>query len=163
MSPGRERYAAIQERQAALAQKFGEHVLDATKAFTLDLTDEARLAGLPEDAKAAARQEADRAGVAGWRFTLQFPSYFPVMQYGRNRALREKLYTAYVTRASEFGPAERDNGPLMREILALRQEEARLLGKSSYDPEMWQRFQRAATTVIWKGVGVQQGDNKKDR
>jgi oligopeptidase A len=133
VSPGRERYAAIQDRQAALAQKFSENVLDATKAFTLDVTDEARLGGLPEDARAAARQEAERAGVAGWRFTLQFPSYFPVMQYADDRALRETLYRAYVTRASELGadPAQ-DNGPIIEETLALRAEEAGLLGYPSF-------------------------------
>jgi oligopeptidase A len=132
VSPGRERYAAIQERQAALAQKFGENVLDATKAFTLDVTDEARLAGLPEDAKGAARQEAERAGVLGWRFTLQFPSYFPVMQYGQDRALRESLYRAYVTRASELSDAAFDNAPIIDETLALRTEEAALLGYASF-------------------------------
>jgi oligopeptidase A len=133
VSPARERYAAIQERQAALAQKFGENVLDATKAFVIDVADEARLAGLPEDAKAAARQEAERAGAAGWRFTLQFPSYFPVMQYAQDRALRETLYRAYVTRASELGTDPKlDNGPIIDETLALRAEEATLLGYPSF-------------------------------
>jgi oligopeptidase A len=133
VSPARERYAEIQERQAALAQKFGENVLDATKAFTLDVTDEARLAGLPQDAKDAARQDAERAGVPGWRFTLQFPSYFPVMQYADDRSLREALYRAYTTRASELAadPAL-DNGPIIAETLALRAEEARLLGYPSF-------------------------------
>ncbi|HYF58930.1 MAG TPA: M3 family metallopeptidase [Burkholderiaceae bacterium] len=133
VSPARERYAEIQDRQAAIGQKFGENVLDATRAFTLDVTDEARLAGLPEDAKAAARQEAERAGVAGWRFTLQFPSYFPVMQSAHDRSLRETLYRAYVTRASELGPDPKlDNGPIIDETLALRAEEARLLGYPSF-------------------------------
>jgi oligopeptidase A len=132
VSPARERYAQIQDRQAALAQQFSEHVLDATKAFTLELTDEARLAGLPDDAKAAARQEAERAGVAGWRFTLQFPSYFPVMQYAHDRALREVLYRAYVTRASDAGTDGLDNGPIIDETLALRAEEAQLLGYGSF-------------------------------
>jgi oligopeptidase A len=133
VSPARERFAEIQERGAALNQKFSENVLDATKAFTLDVTDEARLAGLPEDARQAARQEAERAGVAGWRFSLQFPSYFPVMQYGEDRSLREALYRAYVTRASELGAdAAQDNGPIIDETLALRAEEARLLGYPSF-------------------------------
>jgi oligopeptidase A len=133
VSPARERYAAIQDRQAALSQKFSENVLDATKAFTLDVTDEARLGGLPDDAKAAARQEAERAGVAGWRFTLQFPSYFPVMQYAHDRALRETLYRAYVTRASELATDPKlDNGPIIDETLGLRAEEAKLLGYPSF-------------------------------
>jgi oligopeptidase A len=132
VTPARERYAEIQDRQAGLAQKFSENVLDATKAFTLDVTDEARLAGLPEDAKAAARQEAERAGVPGWRFTLQFPSYFPVMQYAEDRSLRETLYRAYVTRASALADPALDNGPIIAETLALRAEEARLLGYPSF-------------------------------
>jgi oligopeptidase A len=132
VSPHRERYAAIQERHAALAQKFSENVLDATKAFALDIDDEARLAGLPDDAKSAARHEAERAGKPGWRFTLQFPSYFPVMQYAQDRSLREALYSAYVTRASEFGDAALDNGPLIDELLALRDEESKLLGYANF-------------------------------
>ena len=132
VSPARERYAALQERQATLSQKFSENVLDATKAFVLDVTDEARLAGLPDDAKDAARAEAERAGAAGWRFTLQFPSYFPVMQYAQDRALRESMYRAYVTRASEQGDPAHDNGPIIEETLALRAEEAKLLGYASF-------------------------------
>jgi oligopeptidase A len=132
VSPARERYAEIQERQAALAQKFSENVLDATKAFTLDIDDAQRLTGLPEDAKAAARQEAERAGTSGWRFTLQFPSYFPVLQYAEDRTLREALYRAYVTRASELGDAALDNGPIIDELLALREEEAKLLGHANF-------------------------------
>ena len=130
----RQRFAQIQESQAELARRFSEHVLDATDSHAL-YVDEADLDGVPDDAIQSARAAAQaegREGREGCKLTLHFPSYFPVMQYGRNRALREKLYTAYVTRASEFGPSERDNGPLMRELLALRQEEARLLGKSSY-------------------------------
>ena len=133
VSPHRERYAELQERQAALGQKFGENVLDATKAFTLDIDDASRLNGLPDDARAAARQEAETAGVQGWRFTLQFPSYFPVMQYAQDRALRETLYRAYVTRASELGAnAALDNGPIITETLSMRAEEAALLGYPSF-------------------------------
>ena len=132
VSPARERYAEIQEQQAALSQKFGENVLDATNAFTLDITDEATLAGLPDDALAAARQEAERAGVAGWRFTLQFPSYFPVLQYASDRTLRETLYRAYVTRASSPGAPTLDNTAIIDQTLSLRAEEARLLGYASF-------------------------------
>jgi oligopeptidase A len=132
VSPARERYAEIQEQQAALSQKFGENVLDATNAFTLDISDEATLAGLPDDALAAARQEAERAGVAGWRFTLQFPSYFPVMQYASDRTLRETLYRAYVTRASSAGNPTLDNTAIIDQTLSLRAEEARLLGYASF-------------------------------
>src|SRR5207237_8688070 len=88
--------------------------------------------GLPPDVMEASRNAAASEGKDGHKITLHFPSYFPVMQYGTNRALRETLYRAYVTRASEFGPKERDNGPLMSELLALRQEEARLLGHATF-------------------------------
>ncbi len=87
---------------------------------------------MPDDAKEAARIAARQDGNEGYKLTLQFPSYFPVMQYGSNRALRERLYTAYVTRASELGKPEHDNSTIMSELLALRQEEARLLGYASF-------------------------------
>ncbi|MBX3621243.1 MAG: M3 family metallopeptidase [Rhizobacter sp.] len=132
----RERYAQIQERQAALSQAYSEHVMDATDSFAL-YVDESDLAGVPADAKEAARSAAQADGrstqdKAGYKLTLHFPSYFPVMQYGDNRALREKLYTAYVTRASEQGKPEHDNTALMQELLALRQEEAKLLGYGNF-------------------------------
>ncbi len=128
----RERYAQIQERQAALSQAFSEHVMDATDSFALYVTEE-QLAGVPGDAKDAARAAAEADGrseqeKAGYKLTLHFPSYFPVMQYGENRALRERLYTAYATRASELGKPEHDNSAAMRELLVLRHEESQLLG-----------------------------------
>ena len=132
VSPQRERFADIQERQAALAQKFSENVLDATNAYSLIVDDEARLAGLPADVCAAARNEAQAAGKSGWMFTLRMPSYLPVMQYAQDRSLRETLYRAYVTRASELGNTELDNTELIDETLSLRAEEARLLGYSDF-------------------------------
>ena len=125
------RHAAIQERIAELSRQFSEHVLDATDGYALYVS-ETDLAGVPADAIAVARAAAQADGREGCKLTLHFPSYLPVMQMGRNRALREKLYTAYVTRASEFGPAERDNTPVMRELLELRQEEAGLLGYRNF-------------------------------
>jgi len=125
------RYSAIQERVAELSRQFSEHVLDATDGYALYVP-ETDLAGMPADALAAARAAAQADGREGCKLTLHFPSYLPAMQMGRNRALREKLYTAYVTRASEFGPPERDNTPVMRELLELRQEEAGLLGYRNY-------------------------------
>ena len=119
------RYAAIQERLAELSRQFSEHVLDATDGYALYVP-ETELAGVPADAIAVARAAAEADGREGCKLTLHFPSYLPVMQMGRNRALRETLYNAYVTRASESGPAERDNTPVMRELLQLRQEEAGL-------------------------------------
>jgi oligopeptidase A len=127
----RERFAAVQARLAELGQRFSEHVLDATDGYSLD-ADESRLAGLPPDALAAALAAAHAAGVPGGRLTLQAPSYVPAMQHLADRELRQTLYTAYLTRASELGPAELDNSAVMQELLALRQEEARLLGHASY-------------------------------
>ncbi len=140
VSPARERYAEIQERLAALGQKFSENVLDATNAFAHVVTDEAEIAGLPSDARDAARAAAERQGATGWRFGLQLPSYLPVMQYAHRRDLRERLYRAYVTRASADAVAPAgaearaplDNAPVIDELLALRAEEARLLGYRSY-------------------------------
>jgi oligopeptidase A len=127
----RERFAAIQERAGELAQQFSDHTLDATDAWTMDV-DEDALDGLPDDVRAAARATAQAAGAEGLRLALQSPCYGPLMQYASNRTLRETLYRAHATRASEFGPAALDNGPLMRELLALRQEEAALLGYDTY-------------------------------
>jgi oligopeptidase A len=121
------RFAEIQERQAELSQKFSENTLDATDAFAYHASlDE--LEGVPEDVVSAARAAARADGKEGYKLTLQMPCYLPVMQFARSSALRERLYRAYVTRASEFGDPALDNTALIREILELRQEEARLLG-----------------------------------
>jgi oligopeptidase A len=127
----RQRFAQIQQRSAELAQKFSEHVLDATDGFVHYAAAE-ELNGVPSDVLQATREAAQAEGKDGHRVTLHQPVYGPVMQYATNGALRETLYKAYVTRASELGPAERDNGPLMRELLELRHEVAALLGHESY-------------------------------
>jgi oligopeptidase A len=127
----KERFAQIQERLAAVSQKFSENVLDATDGFA-HYAPEAQMAGVPDDVVQAARAAAQADGREGCKVTLHFPSYFPVMQYAHDRALRETLYRAYTTRASEFGPTERDNTALMQELLELRQEEASLLGYANY-------------------------------
>ncbi len=123
---------AIGEKTAALSQKFSENLLDATNGWFLDIEDEEKLAGLPADDKALLAQLAKAAGKRGWRITLQYPSYLPVMKYAADRTLRETVYHAFSTRASEFGPAEKDNTPVIRELLALRQREAELLGFKNY-------------------------------
>ncbi|MBX9715515.1 MAG: M3 family metallopeptidase [Burkholderiaceae bacterium] len=127
----RQRFQRLQELQADLCQKFSEHVLDATDGYACFASAE-ELAGVPDDARQASRAAAEAEGKEGHKITLHFPSYFPVMQYGTNRALRERLYTANVTRASETGPSAQDNTEVMRELLRLRQEEAALLGYPSY-------------------------------
>ena len=126
------RYAAIQEELASLSAKFSENVLDATNAYSIVIEDEKRLAGMPADELQAAREAAMKDGKQGWKFNLQMPSYFPVMQYADDRALRETLYRASATRASEFGKPEWDNTPLIGRILRLRQEDAALLGYPNY-------------------------------
>jgi oligopeptidase A len=126
------RFKAIQEELSSLSAKFEENLLDTTNEFAHFVENEAELAGIPEDALQAAREAAEADGKPGWKFTLHFPSYMPVLQYADNRALREKLYYAYATRASEFGKPEWDNTALIRQILALRAESAKLLGYNNY-------------------------------
>jgi oligopeptidase A len=126
------RFKAIQEELSALSAKFEENLLDATNDFGRFVESEAELAGIPADALQAAREAAQKDGKPGWKFTLQAPSYMPVMQYADSRGLREQIYRAYVTRASEFGKADWDNTGLIAEILRLRREAARLLGFDNY-------------------------------
>jgi oligopeptidase A len=121
------RHARLQDLQAELGQKFSEHVLDATDGYAY-FAFEAELDGVPDDVKRVARSAAQAEGRDGHKLTLHMPCYLPVMQHALNRALRERLFTAYATRASEFGPAELDNSAVMRELLKLRQEESGLLG-----------------------------------
>jgi oligopeptidase A len=130
----RERYKAIMQELSQLTSRFSDNVLDATNAWHRQVTDESELAGLPETARALARQTAEQRELEGWVFTLEFPSYYPVMTYADNRGLREELYTAYVTRASDQGPhaGQWDNAPLMEQIMNLRHEAAQLLGFGNY-------------------------------
>ena len=128
----KQRFGVIEDELARLSQSFSEHVLDATNAWVFDLSDVEDLAGLPDDALAAARSRAAQAGLDGYRVTLHMPSYLAVMQYATNRSLRQRVYEANAKRASEFGPPATDNSPLILRILALRGEGARLLGYPDY-------------------------------
>jgi oligopeptidase A len=133
-------FAELQERQAALSKAFSDHVLDATNAYAyvVEAGDETQLVGLPEDVVEAAKEAAEREGKTGYKFTLHFPSYFPVMQYSENRPMREAMYRAYVTRASELGPQygngkpEWDNTAVLADQLKLRAEEAHMLGFNNF-------------------------------
>ncbi len=128
----KQRFKEIEEKLSELTTRFSQNVLDATDDFALYLSRE-ELAGLPDDNLAAAAQQASADGHEGqYKITLKAPSYIPVMQYVQNRGLREQLYKAYVTRAAEFGKPEWDNGVLIPEILALRQESAQLLGHANF-------------------------------
>jgi oligopeptidase A len=132
------RFSAIQDEQAVLGKAFSDHVLDATDGFVHLITNKADLAGLPEDAIAAAADTAQQKSLQGWAFTLHFPSYYPVMQYSENRELRRLMYQAYVTRSSDLAPEYAkgklawDNTQNMLEQLRLRDEEARMLGFANY-------------------------------
>jgi oligopeptidase A len=128
------RYADIVEKLSELTSKFSDNVLDATQAWELLLPDAARLSGLPGSALALLASLAQQKEKDGYRVTLDFPSYLAIMTYAEDRALRETVYTAFVTRASELGPqaGQFDNSLLINEILSLRHEEAKLLGYANY-------------------------------
>jgi len=126
------RFKEIQEELSKLSSKFEENVLDNTNDYALYVHDVDTLRGIPQDVLQAAADAAKAEGKTGWKFTLHFPSYLPVLQYADNRELRETLYRAYATRASEFGKSEWDNTPIIAQILKLRQEAAQLLGFENY-------------------------------
>ncbi len=128
------RYAAIQERMAELSQKFSENALDATDRFALYVEKET-LEGVPDDVINTARAAAEKEGKDGYKLTLKMPCYLPVMQFAKSSDLRHQLYRAYVTRASDQASNEfaaLDNSELIKEILQLREEEAKLLGFQNY-------------------------------
>jgi oligopeptidase A len=132
------RFKAISEELSKLSSKFEENVLDTTNEYALYIEDKAELAGLPDDVLQAAQEAAKADGEIAYKFTLHFPSYLPALQYADNRALREKLYRAYATRASEFGKPDEfgnikfDNTPLITQLLKLKLEEAQLLGFNNF-------------------------------
>ncbi|TNH81815.1 oligopeptidase A [Aeromonas hydrophila] len=129
-----QRYGEIQARLSELASRFSNNVLDATQGWHKLVDDEAELAGLPDSVRAAARQMAEIKGKEGWLFTLDIPSYLPVMMYADNRELRAEMYEAFTTRASDQGPnaGKWDNSAIMSELLTLRRELAQLLGFANY-------------------------------
>lgn len=143
------RLEAMNIELSKLSTKFSENTLDATNAFELLLTDEAELAGLPESARTRARRGAEAKGQAGWRFTLQAPSYVPFMTYAESRALRETMYRAYTSRAGD-GPF--DNREVIGRTLALRRERAQMLGYQDHadytlEPRMVRSGAQALTFV----------------
>lgn len=128
------RYGEIVSRLSELNSQFSNNVLDATMGWDKVIEDKNQLQGLPESALQAAKQSAESKGLSGYRFTLEFPSYLPVMTYCENAQLRKEIYYAFVTRASDQGPnADKwDNSNIMQEILTLRVELAKLLGFDTY-------------------------------
>ncbi len=130
----KERFAQLQERQAELSQKFSENALDATDAYAYDASAE-EVSGVPDDVLQTALAAAKAEGKDGYKLTLKMPCYLPVMQFAHSSALRERLYRAYATRASDQADADAqkfDNSDLIRETLKLRQDEAQLLGYTSF-------------------------------
>ena len=130
--PQKARFREVHEELATLGSRFQDNLLDATNAFGLYVTDQAELSGIPADVVQAAREAAAKEGRAGAKLTLHMPCYLPVMKYADHQGLRERMYRAYVTRASSFGSPEWDNAGNIRRILALRREQAALLGYSSF-------------------------------
>ncbi len=130
----KEEYKRVQQELTALETRFEENLLDATQAWTKLVTDPAQLQGLPESAIEQAAAAAVDKQQKGWLFTLDFPSYYPVMQYAEDASLREQIYTAYATRASDQGPGahEWDNSRVMEQIMVLRKQKATLLGFESF-------------------------------
>ncbi len=131
----KQRFMQIQEELSKLSSTFNDNLLDATNAFSLVIEDEQTVAGIPADVLQAAKALAESDSRSGWKFTLHMPSYLPVLQYADNRALREQMYRAYATRASELDErvgADKDNMPLINQILALRQEAALMLGFNNF-------------------------------
>ena len=130
----KDRFKAIALELSNLGSTFQDHVLDATMGFHRHLEEVSMLAGIPEAAREAARQKAASMELSGWVFTLDFPSYIAIMTHADSRELRREFYTAYVTRASDQGPGagQWDNSEVMEKILALRHEEAQLLGYDNF-------------------------------
>jgi oligopeptidase A len=126
------RFAELQEKLAELGAKFQDNVLDATNDYSLVIEDKNELDGVPDDVLQGMAEEAQKDNKTGYKITLHYPSYMPVMQYAHNRALREKLYRVYVTRASELGKTEWDNTKVIEQILALRNELASMLGYHNF-------------------------------
>jgi len=128
------RFKKINETLVQTCQQFEQNILDATQSWTLHISDEADLAGLPQQIIDAAAQTAQENDLQGWQFTLHAPSYIPFMTYADKRELRKQMYQAYATRASDQGPdaGKWDNSEIMQNIVKLRREKAQLLGFSSY-------------------------------
>ncbi len=146
----KQRFKQISQQLSRLTTQFEENLLDATNAWSKLITDESELTGLPESAMGLARQSAKQRDQQGWLLTLEFPSYLPVITYADNRALRREIYEAYATRASDQGPhaGQWDNSEIMDEILALRHEQAQLLGFANYAEQSLARKMARSTDEV---------------
>lgn len=147
----RQRFKELSQQMTERCAKFEENLLDATHAWKKHITDESLLSGLPPSTIAMAEQMAKREGLEGWLFTLDFPSYMPVMSYADNRELREEMYTAFATKASDQGPfaGQWDNTEVMQDILQLRHELAQLLGFATMPNVRWPPKWRKRRSRCW--------------
>lgn len=146
----KERYKEIQSELSTLSNRFEQNLLDATDHWMLHIVDEDKLSGLPDTAIALAKDQAEKKGIEGWVFNLQAPSYIPFIMFADDRSLRQQIYQAYVTRASEMGPdaGRWDNSEIIDNILALRREKAALLGFDDYvDLALQTRMAENASSV----------------
>ena len=128
----KDQFKQIRERESQVSTRFAENVLDATNAFALYVEDASALTGVPDDSLQMLSEAAKADGRTGYKISLQYPSYSAIVDYAHDRALRQQLYRAYSTKASEFGNPDWNNGALMVELLKLRREHARLLGYKSF-------------------------------
>ncbi|MBA1332787.1 oligopeptidase A, partial [Candidatus Endoriftia persephone str. Guaymas] len=144
------RFKQISQQLSQLTSKYEENLLDATNAWSKRIDDPEALAGLPESALALAKQTAEQRGESGWLLTLEFPSYLPVMNYADDRELRREVYEAFATRASDQCPHDKafDNSELMEQILALRHEQAQLLGFANYAERSLARKMARSTDAV---------------
>jgi len=146
----KERYKEIQSELSTLSNRFEQNLLDATDHWMLHIVDENKLAGLPDTAIALAKDQAQQKNLQGWVFNLQAPSYIPFIMFADDRSLRQQIYEAYVTRASEMGPdaGRWDNSEIIDDILTLRREKAALLGFDDYvDLALQTRMAENASSV----------------
>ena len=146
----KERYKQIQTELSTLSNRFEQNLLDATDHWMLHIVDEEKLSGLPDTAIALAKDQAEKKGIEGWVFSLQAPSYIPFIMFADDRSLRQQVYEAYVTRASEVGPdaGRWDNSEIINNILSLRREKAALLGFDDYvDLALQTRMAENASSV----------------
>ncbi|MCM8856740.1 MAG: oligopeptidase A [Candidatus Thiodiazotropha sp.] len=145
-----QRFKEISQELSRLTTKFEENLLDATHAWSKLISDRSSLLGLPESALALAKQTAAQRDQVGWLLTLDFPSYLPVMTYADDRELRQEVYQAFATRASDQGPhaGQWDNSEEMEQLLKLRHEQARLLGYSNYAERSLARKMAASTDQV---------------
>ena len=145
------RYKTISQELSQLTSKYSDNVLDATNAWSKRIDDVNDLAGLPQSALDLARHTAEQRDESGWLLTLDYPSFFPVMTYADDAGLRREVYEAYQTRASDQGPhaGQFDNGEHMERIVALRHEQACLLGFANYaERSLARKMARSADEVL---------------